>query len=171
MVNIHDIFNLIGVSGIIVVIITGLFNLFNGVYNNKLLKHIERNNAIKKYRYVQLYKMLLYISEMEIIRYNIDNKKELEKTVEKASNEFERIRRKYSVVKSILDKKYYSNLDSSFDREEKMSHDMIRYVRESYVIKFNLNDLGSFRLKIQKKLIKMIQEQIQELTKLYEKVI
>jgi hypothetical protein len=164
MINVHDVFNLIGISGIIVVIITGLFNLFNGVYNNKLLKHIEKNNEINKYRYVKLYEMLLYISEMEIITYDIEDKEELEETIKNAGNEFEQIRRKYFVVKSILDKKYYSNVDSLFNREKRMSDDMVRCIYEDYVIKFDLKDLLLLRLEIKNKLIEIIQEQIQELT-------
>jgi hypothetical protein len=161
MIGIYDVFTLIGINGIIVVIITGLFGLFNSRYNNKLLKHTEKNNAINKYLYTKLYEILLYISEMEIITYDIQDTK---KTIKKASNEFKQIRKKYNVVKSILDKKYYSDLDILFDKANKMSNDMIRYIYENYEIKFDLRDMLLLRSEIKDKLIERIQEQIQELT-------
>jgi hypothetical protein len=67
---------------------------------------MERN----KYRYTKLYEILLYISDMEIMTYDIQDKNHFKKTIESASNEFEQIRKKYNVIKSILDKKYYQIL-------------------------------------------------------------
>jgi hypothetical protein len=164
MIGIDNIFNLIGISGIIVVIVTGFFNLFNGVYHKKLSRYIERNDEINKYRYTKLYEILLYISDMRIIEYNIKDEENIKKTIESVSNEFEQIKRKYTVVRSIFDKKYYSDLDGLFEKENEMSNDMLRYIHEGYAIKFDVTDISLLRLEIKKKLIKGIQEQIQELT-------
>jgi hypothetical protein len=170
MIDTHNILNLIGISGIIVAIITGLFNLINSGYNNKLLKYMERNNEINKYRYTKLYETLLSISDMEIITYDINGTKSTKETIGNATNEFEVIRKKYTVVKSILDKQYYSDLDCLFDRENKMSNDMRQYIYEkNHESKSDLKDLLLLRLKIKDKLLEKIQEQIQELTKYTKK--
>lgn len=159
----NELFNIIGIPGILVTVIASLLNLVITRNSNKLIKKIEKYDEINKYRYTEINKILVEISLLEGINYAISNEEDTKITVQKLTERFENIKKKYVVVKSLLSENYTITLDSLFHEEKKMSNELVSYGYTGTEPSYEFKELLILRQKIEHKLVNILQSQIAEL--------
>ncbi|WP_027187689.1 hypothetical protein [Desulfovibrio cuneatus] len=167
----NTIFNILISSAVIVAALTGIFNVIISFSNNRNIRKIESQKAINdliKYRYTTLHANLSEITNLEDVTFDLSDSKREKDTVSKVSERFNKIEKKYKLIKPLLDSDLSKEVDVLYGKATAMSNELVEHIYAKKNIDFELKDFLITRQELEQKIVTNVQLQLQRLLLLQE---
>lgn len=167
-------------STVIASLITSLFTLYNAIQTNKRLFDIEKiknNYSLKTFQYTKLYDLYIEVANLAEIDSNylelkdgqlVQSKELLIQVITNLKNRFYLINSVFRRAKVILSSDVINKINSLFDEEIKENEKLQTALYTGG--KADWTTLVSLRVKIQKEMIQLLEENIRELLNLSDEL-